>query len=360
MTEHTLQEKSVLIVGAGIVGACFAYECSLAGLRTTVVSEHPVGSGAMATTNTWGWINASRGNGKGYFDFRHRSMHIWKSYCAKFADIQISGIGGYVWDQPTTALRAYAQQHKSWGYPTEYIEGNALSARLPFLKDIPTAAVYVPSEFGLEGVNVSQVLLDASGASYQHAYVHGLIFDGKKVSGIMTNLGELYADEVIIASGSGALSILQSIGIQLEMQNTKGLLVRSKPIPRFLDCLITAPNFHVRQDGDGVLIVGGTFDRDQGQNKEIFYHQFAQKLLVRVEQAIECPKQLEMACYSIGERPIPKGKLPRIGRLATRNQEQLSGLYLAVMHSGMTNGPAAAQAGVAEIISGIRDPILNF
>ena len=138
MTEHTSQKKSVLIVGAGIVGACFAYECSLAGLQTTVVSEHHAHSGAMATTNTWGWINASRGNGKGYFDFRHKSMHLWKSYCAKFADIKISGLGGYVWDQSETALRAYADQHKSWGYPTEYIEGNALLERLPFLKVIPT------------------------------------------------------------------------------------------------------------------------------------------------------------------------------------------------------------------------------
>tara|TARA_B100000780_G_scaffold222817_1_gene161908 strand:- start:163 stop:1245 length:1083 start_codon:yes stop_codon:yes gene_type:complete len=360
MTNHSSQGKSVIIVGGGIVGACFAYECSLAGLRTTLVSQHRADSGAIATSHTWGWINASRGNGKDYFDFRHKSMHLWNRYCATLSDIKILGRGAYVWDQTDAALKAYANQHASWGYPTEYIDGKALSTRLPFLKDIPISAVYVSSEFGLEGDSTSRALIDASGAPHQHAYVHGLILDGTKVYGIMTDRGALYADEVVVASGSGAASVLQSVGIQFEMQNTKGLLVRSKPIPHFLEYLITAPDFHVRQDGDGALVIGGPFDTDQGQNTDIIYHQFAQKLLTRVEQAIDCPGPLEMDRYSLGERPIPKGKLPQIGRVTTKHGDQLSGLYVAVMHSGMTNGPAAAQAGVTELISGARDPLLNF
>jgi glycine/D-amino acid oxidase-like deaminating enzyme len=360
MTEQSSQEKSVLIVGAGIVGACFAYECALAGLQTTVLSQHCANSGAIATSHTWGWINASRGNGRNYFDFRHKSMDLWKSYCARLPDITVSGRGSYVWDQTDAALKVYADQHARWGYPTEYIAGNALSERLPFLKEVPISAVYVPSEFGLEGDNTSQALLKASGALRQHAHVHGLIFDGNKVCGVMTNRGALHADEVVVASGVGAKSILQSVGIQFEMQNTKGLLVRSTPVPHFLNCLITAPDFHVRQDRIGALVIGGPFDADQGQKTGIIPQQFAQQLLARVERAIDCPKPLEMDRYTLGERPVPKGKLPKIGRITTDHGDPLSGLYVAVMHSGMTNGPAAAQAGVAELISGDRDPLLNF
>ena len=52
------------------------------------------------------------------------------------------------------------------------------------------------------------------------------------------------------------------------------------------------------------------------------------------------------------------GRRPKIGRVISRDGVQLDGLYMAVMHSGMTNAPLAGRLGIDEVLTGQRDALL--
>jgi hypothetical protein len=82
-------------------------------------------------------------------------------------------------------------------------------------------------------------------------------------------------------------------------------------------------------------------------------------LAARVECALHCPAPLEVASFSLGQRVIPKGGRPRIGRIQRSDGREIAGLYLAVMHSGISNAAAVADHGMAEIATGAPSLLLT-
>ena len=63
--------------------------------------------------------------------------------------------------------------------------------------------------------------------------------------------------------------------------------------------------------------------------------------------------------YTIGKRPLPLDGRPKIGRLKNSVGEIIKGVYIAVMHSGVTNAPIAGKLGIEEIISGKQNKMLT-
>ena len=64
------------------------------------------------------------------------------------------------------------------------------------------------------------------------------------------------------------------------------------------------------------------------------------------------PSPLAVERFTLGTRPIPKGGMPRIGRCPRPDGGCYGGLYVAVMHSGFSNGAGVAHAAMDEILDG--------
>lgn len=350
---------SVLIIGSGIIGAGFAYMAAQRNLPIRLMSSLPVNSDGTATANSWAWINANTDNDKSYFDLRHASMEIWQRWMQIVPDLVPTSEGGFVWDMNPDALCAFAAYHKSWGYPVELLSADEIATKLPCLRDVPELAAYVPTEMAVEPGDAVRALLAAAAIHPEQHHVHSLLIDRDRVYGVMTDDGPHIADEIILASGNGTPALLESIGAEFEMKSTNGLLVTTQQLPKFLPYLLTAPNYHVRQTATGQLLIGGTFHHDQslenGQNQQ----DAASDLASRVERALKCPEPLKVASYKLGQRVIPKGGLPRIGRIQCLGGGIISGLYVAVMHSGISNVAAVAEKGMAEIVTGFPSHLLE-
>ncbi|OAA54146.1 fructosyl peptide oxidase [Niveomyces insectorum RCEF 264] len=68
-------KPSVIVVGAGIVGASIAWHLAAKhGVAVTIVAADV---GGTATPNSFAWLNANFNNPRFYFDARHRSMARW-------------------------------------------------------------------------------------------------------------------------------------------------------------------------------------------------------------------------------------------------------------------------------------------
>ncbi|BAV49729.1 glycine/D-amino acid oxidase, deaminating [Mesorhizobium loti] len=343
--------KQVIVIGAGIIGASIAWHLTRAGARVTVVSES--GAGGVATPNSFAWINASWGNPEIYFRLRIRAMAEWKRLANELPGLPLAWCGGLCWDLPADRLEAYAAEHSSWGYGIERVDAKRAAQIEPNLVEPPEFAVYVAEEGVAEPVATARALLadaERHGARVVAGTVSALVQTNGRTTGVDTSYGLIAADEVVIAAGVGAPAIAATAGIKLPIETPPGLIVHSRPYKKLLNGLVHADRLHMRQTAEGRIIAGSDFaGGDPGMDAEAT----ARALFAVTKAALRGAEGLELDFHTIGYRPNPIDGFPIIGRA-----EGMDGLYVAVMHSGITLAPAVGLFATREILDGERDPLL--
>ncbi len=346
--------KRVLIVGSGIIGASIAWHLAKAGAAVTVLDGGD--AGGLATRFSWAWINASWGNPEPYFRLRERAMLEWRRLAREVPGLAVNWCGGLIWDLPPDELEAYAKQHSAWGYGIRRVDRAEILRIEPNLKNPPDLALHVAEEGVTEPLAAASAMLagaEALGAQViAHAHVKWLVEDGGRVAGVMTEEGVIHADEIVIAAGAGTVQLLDSIGIKFKLTTPPGLLAHSKPAGELLRGLVMSPGLHVRQTAEGRLVAGtdfaGAAPVGQAGDK-------ARELHAKVQAMIKGAEAVELDFHTLGYRPHPADGYPAIGRPRNR-----VGLYIAVMHSGITLAPAVGLFAAQELLEETRDPLLSL
>jgi glycine/D-amino acid oxidase-like deaminating enzyme len=154
----------------------------------------------------------------------------------------------------------------------------------------------------------------------------------------------------VIAAGAGAATLLDSIGLSYDIATPAGLLVHSKPAGEILHTLLQTPDLHVRQTSEGRLVAGADFS---GSDPADDPQGAAAALYRKVQEMVIGAEHVEMDFHTLGFRPTPGDGFPMIGRPLTHE-----GLYVTVMHSGITLAPAVGLFATAELLEGKRDPLI--
>jgi glycine/D-amino acid oxidase-like deaminating enzyme len=180
--------------------------------------------------------------------------------------------------------------------------------------------------------------------------VDRLALTNGKVTGVVISGETIAADEVVIAAGAGAPAIAATTGIKLAIETPAGLIVHSRPYKKLLNGLVHAEKLHMRQTDEGRIIAGSDFaGGDPGENPDAT----ARDLFAATKAALRGADGLELDFHTVGYRPTPIDGFPIIGRA-----EGVAGVYVAVMHSGITLAPAVGLFATREILDGERDPLL--
>jgi glycine/D-amino acid oxidase-like deaminating enzyme len=340
----------IVVVGAGIIGASIAWHLAARGAQVTVVDAEA--AGGVATENSFAWINASWGNPEPYFRLRVRAMAEWRRLAAEVPAIPISWTGSLCWDLPHDRLEAYARQHGAWGYGIRPVDRAEAAGLEPHLAEPPAFALHVAEEAAVEPGDAARALLqDAQRRGARvlpNTRATGLAQTGGTITGIETDGGDLAADEVVVAAGVGTPALLASAGLRFAMHAPPGLLAHSRPHGKLLNGLVIAPDLHMRQTRSGRIVAGFDFGgADPGADPQ----QTAEKLFARTRRMLTRAENLELERYTVGYRPTPEGGFPAIGRVRP-------GLYLAVMHSGITLAPAVGRFAAEELLGAARDPLV--
>jgi glycine/D-amino acid oxidase-like deaminating enzyme len=344
--------QKIIVVGAGIIGASIAWHLARKGAFVTVIAAK---AGGEATPNSFAWINASWGNPEFYFHFRRRSMAEWSRLTADVPGLPLSWCGGLCWDLPEAKLEAYAAQQGGWGYGIRRVDRATSTALEPHLADPPVFALHVAEEGAVEPVAAANLLLEDAvrqGATLLHGReATRLLQENGKIIGVETTDGALPADHVVLAAGAGSAALAASVGIDVPIETPPGLIVHSRPGPRLLNGLVMAPELHMRQTMEGRIIAGGDFGGTDPGGKP---QKAADELFANVKAMLRGADKLELDFYTVGYRPTPKDGFPIIGGV-----DAAPGLYLAVLHSGVTLAPLVGSVAAAEIIGGYPDPQLS-
>ena len=350
--------KKIIVIGGGIIGASFAYHASKYDLKKiTILTDALPGDKKQATSNTWGWVNGYSDNDKNYADFRLANLDYWPKLLQELNNIMPSSKGAFIWDMDQEDLSQTIVKHQNWGHSVKIMPQSEIEKNLPILKKTPLMAGFGENDLAIEGPKITANLIDKSGCEVQQNKVTGLVYDNNHVIGVKTEKEIIDADEVIIAAGLGAPALLSSINVNFEMKSSMGLLAYTKPLPLLLKHPITGKDFHARQDDQGRLIIGGKFDEDASKEKDMITA--AEKLIQDMAPRLNYNGIMTLDYFTIGSRPLPVDGRPKIGRLKNQLSKDIKGIYLAVMHSGITNAPLAGKLGIAEIINGKRHRLLS-
>lgn len=343
----------VLIVGAGIIGASIAWHLVRAGARITVVEAGE--AGGIATRNSWAWINASWGNPEPYFRLRVRAMNEWRRLEREVPNLSVAWIGSLLWELPPEQLRRFQASHAAWGYDIRTVERAEVRRIEPYLADPPELALHAPAEGTIEPLATTRALLAAAqalGATVvANNPVRSLKLRGGRVTGVETNAGLLDADEIVIAAGIGATDLLATAGVALPITESPALLVRTQPYVKRLNGLVMSPAMQLRQTPEGRLVAAANFENSgaDADGRDAVAGAFATISGMIISDASLVPES-----YVVARRPIPKDGFPAVGRAAG-----ISGLYVAVMHSGITLAPAVGRFVADEILAGRRDGLIE-
>ncbi len=349
MADH----PNVIVVGAGIIGASIAYHLAKAGGRVTILEAGA--PGGVATRNSWAWINASWGNPEVYFRLRIRSMAEWRRLEREIPDLRVAWRGGLIWDIPPDELEVYAKEHAAWGYGIRRVD-RAEAARIePQLRNPPDLALHVAEEGSVEPLAAAQALLAAAQSLgtqiIANRPVRQLACRNGRVVGVETESGTIEADNIVVAAGAGTAKLAASAGFALPLDTPPGLLIGSKPHPQLLNGLVMSPGLHVRQTTEGRLLGGADFSgSDPGADAEAT----SLDLFEAMRGMFKDGAALEYSHHTVGYRPMPGDGFPVIGR-----PPKIDGLYLAVMHSGITLAPAVGLFAAEEITKGKRSELLR-
>jgi glycine/D-amino acid oxidase-like deaminating enzyme len=343
----------VIVVGAGIVGASIAWHLQKTGARVTILDASE--PGGLATRASWAWINASWGNPRHYFRFRHRSMAEWRRLAIEVPRLDVRWCGALCYDLPAVDSRAFERRHGAWGYGLRRVSREEAARIEPGLADPPDDALHAAEEGVVEPLAAAQAILKdavARGAELAgHRLVTAVLEQRGRVAGVATSAGDMRAETVVLAAGAGVVQLARTMGVAVPLTTPPGLLVHSRPAPPLLNGLIIAPELHMRQTAEGRIVAGSDFGgSDPGADAE----KTARLLFEKVRGSLKRGASLELEFHATGYRPTPADGEPVIGWAPA-----VAGLYLAVMHSGITNAPAAGLFAAGEILSGVRDPLLE-
>ena len=334
--------NSVLIVGAGIVGAALACRLAGEGLRVTLVeAERPA---AGVTGQAFAWINASGApadlGSPAYAALRRGAAEEWRRLEAALPGVlSIDWCGALTWSQDSSATEADFQARAAEGHRLRLLEGREITRLEPALAVPPPLAVQAIGEGALDPVAATRALVRAAGDQGARFLtgcpVTALKHSDGRVTGVVAGGETLRAERVVLAAGLGSLGLARGMGLSLPLADSPSIWL-AFDVPRpLLRGIVSGPAFEARQGGERRLLAAEDFIAESGTDGP---DAVAGRALEALRRSLSGGERLELADYAVGRRPMPRDGLPILGPVP-----EVRGLWLALLHAGITLAPQVAR-----------------
>ncbi len=334
--------QRILIVGAGLIGATLAYRLAQGGAVVTIVDRAGPAAGASGTS--FGWINASFYADADHHRLRFAGIAAHRRLHAEMPDCGITWQQCLWFEEQRDALDRMAKALMELNYPVERLDKAHFSELEPHVA-APDAALCFASEGVADATALNRNLFDAAlglGArAVMGVTVSGLMRKDGRVCGVLTDQGELAADQVVIAAGTGAASL-----VGLPMLSRPGLLMKTNVLPPVLAHVLVTPEGEIKQDSAGRLVMPTAIGHQGDATPQLNQAPdvLADAALARLQNVFP-DLVLRWDQVALAYRPVPQDGLPVVGAME-------AGLYVTVMHSGVTLAAITAEFAAQELLCG--------
>lgn len=335
---------TVVVVGAGILGASVAYHLACRDVPVTLVERGP-GPAAGVTADSFAWIGGTAGGEwpGGAGDLRHAVLADWRRLEREVPGVAVRRTGSLTWPVPYgpdgPADRRFANRLPEGRHT---IGRAAIQTLEPRFRTPPDAAVHTPSDAGVDPVAVTAALVRAArarGARVGYGAADTVLrTDNGRVTGVGTAAGFHPASVVVLAAGTGVTELAAPLGVDLPVTGSPARLLRLAAPPRLVRSVVAGPDFEVREVSEGRLLLTHPTADDE-------------TAVARFRSAFD--GECRVLGSRVGVRPVPEGG-PLIGPLTPDGSA-----YLAVAHSAVTLAPTVGRLVAAELATGQAAPELN-
>jgi len=355
---------SVGVVGGGIVGASVALHLAQAGASVTVFEKTAPTSGA--TSKSFAWLNAGSDNSH-YRELRLRSLSAYHEL-DKQLQLDITWGGYLTWEnEPGAAadLRASALKFDRAGYRMKVLSAEDFAEIAPNMKPGSfETAVYGGMDGHLDPVGVTYKFLDQAkrrGARILYpCEVTELESTDDRLTGVVTTQGKFALDRLVIAGGVDTPEIAAKAGFDAPLKHAPGILAHSAPLPPAIRTVNYAPGIHFKQMSNGRIVAGdSTYAPDTPVHHDILRERgdfpdqgtrnmHGTRIIEKVGAVLPGARNAALDRLTLGFRPLPKDDYPIVGFVPGS-----TGVYIAVMHSGVTLAPIMGRMISSEILDDI-------
>ncbi|HTN32458.1 MAG TPA: FAD-binding oxidoreductase [Marinobacter sp.] len=251
---------SVVIIGGGIIGLTAALALSERKIPVVVVEKGCI-AGEQSSRNL-GWV-------------RKTSRHLEDVPLALAADRLWAGMAervgsdvGYRQAGIMFLARTAEQMsvHETWlksvaslSLDSKLLSPGEIAQRVPGGKDQWAGGIYTESDGRAEPTLASSAIAKAAMANsaviLENCAVRTLTMSGGKISGVMTEKGEIKCDQVLLAGGMWSRRFLANLGVSLPTLPVISSVFRTAPMEGPTDIAVGGPDFSFRKHKDGGFIV---------------------------------------------------------------------------------------------------------
>lgn len=360
---------SIIVIGAGVIGASVAYRLAQAGLAqggasVTVLEAIRIGAGTSGTS--FAWVNSHGKTPRAYHELNVAGMKAHAALRQEFAAtpwLHLNGSLEWADEAGREEQRRRFDRLRGWGYAAEWISTAQLRELAP---DIDPAAVgdapvaWFPEEGWVDPVVYAHSMLAAArrlGAQVEiGARVARVDLRSGRVGGVTLADGRtLGADLVVNCTGRWADDAGLDPALRIPLAPTAGLLAFTPPVAVGLERLLKAPGCDIRPDGAGRLLVcrnDDEFDPATAPRPSADLPEM-RELIRKARAILPAMGPVEPEAVRLGIRALPKDGYSVVGPLP-----QVEGYYAVVTHSGVTLAAFLGTAVADEVLRGEARPEL--
>lgn len=254
-----MSNPDVIIVGGGITGCAAAYELGKRGVKVTLLERenlHAMGSG---------WTLAGvrqSGRHPAELPIAREAIRRWETLGEELdAELHYRQDGNLrlalTADEAATIQQVVADGNSS-GVPLEWVDTATALEIAPALTESIAGASFCPTDGHADNKRTVQAYAAAvqrqGGTIRTGVDVQSLVTSGDRVTGVITNEGELSADIVIVAAGIYTPTLLAPLGLELPIIVTQTPVAETVPTTamELKPVLgVAAGNFAARQTAEG-------------------------------------------------------------------------------------------------------------
>ncbi|MEE1864856.1 NAD(P)/FAD-dependent oxidoreductase [Pseudomonas auratipiscis] len=261
---HTSSEfpssTSVVIIGGGIIGLTAALALAERNIPVVVLEKGRL-AGEQSSRNL-GWVRKTSRHAED-IPLAQASDRLWAQMPERVgADVGYRQAGIMFVGRNETQMA----MHEGWLKSVSALEldSHLLSKReietlVPGGKGNWAGGIYTPSDGRAEPTLASSAIAKAAMAKgaliFEQCAVRTLVTAAGKVSGVVTEKGEISCDQVLLAGGAWSRRFLGNHGVELPTLPLVCSVLRTKPMEGPTDIAVGAPDFSFRKHKDGGFII---------------------------------------------------------------------------------------------------------
>ena len=335
-----IKTADVVIIGGGIIGCSIAYNLAKKGVKNIAVIEKDyLASGATGRCGAgvrqqWGTeMNCKL------------AMESIKFYENANDELKYGGDiefkqGGYLivssTDKEYEQFSKNVKLQKSLGIDVEQISPQEAKEIVPYLNaDIITSATFCPKDGHLNPFLATDAYAKAArrlGANiYTYTKVIGIKTSDSKITGVITDKGEIATNIVVNAAGGFSKIIGDMVSIDLPVYSERHQILVTEPVEPIQKPMVMSfsLNIYCQQTPHGSFIMGRGDDTEPRDLRRTSSWQFLDEMSKTVTKLLPPLGNLRVIRQWGGLYNITPDKQPILGSI-----KELDGFYVAIGFSG--------------------------